>query len=436
MRARLAPLLVLALLAGCTAPAPPEDPSEPAVSPSRVDGLWRPALSAHTATVGVSGDSIELRGGLAPFSSPTLALLGTSALALENASWQGHAGRLSLDLGGGLVGPMSLRATEGAFVVTPASVRADAAGLRATIAGSPALRTGSVETVYDGIGLPASLSIPVDAVLVTAAGESFTVRAGEALETTGARLVRPMGGEPLALRVDGGSQRWNGTLEATVEQPRGTLAFMDRSRALDGARVASIAARGSGEVTLARGASGWTIEPFRAEITDVLTDGTPRIGAALRVVPDELVVNGTPNSTARIQLLLVETSRGAVAHLAGHEIVGDADVRFRGHEPYEVTNAMLDAIARAEGPVTPFLALGLGIAIPFVAFAEGIVEAIRAFFPVSLAGSTVAPGEGRLLSFDVVMPEEPREVEILLQAANAEPARAVLRLVPDPPREG
>lgn len=453
----LALLFVASLLAGCTSDGYLGDVDEgdpQAAAEQRSRDLWRAAGPSHLASTVVSGETLTL-GPVAPFALDALDLgagpflLGpggppTARFALRGAELDGARGWVVFDADRPTMVGATLASAEGAgaFRVADATVIANASGTFARLTPAAAARDLPLPPAslpsqrfdeYAGLALPERVTLQVkNASFHGADGAPRALASGVEVGTRDAVLAQLADGPSAAVHVrlhEVGDLPWNGTLAIAAEAPRGALAFDDQTRALDGFGRAELVARGEGVVKLHRTGHGWGLDAATLDLVDVRTDTIARLGATLRLVPDVVEVNGTAGNVSRVNLVLVETSGGANAQLTGYRIAGDVQARYVGYEPFQVTEEMLRVIRETPEPLTPFAALGIGIAVPFVALVEGVFSILTTFFPPSVAG-TLDAGQGRVLTFDLQMPESARDVEILIEAMNAEPARATLRLTP------
>lgn len=453
----LALLFVASLLAGCTSDGYLGDIDEgdqQAAAEQRARDLWRAAGPSHVASTVVSGESLSV-GPVSPFaldaldlgSGPFLLMPGgpsAALFALRGAEVDGARGWVVFDAGKPTTIGTTLASAPGAgaFRVSDATVIANASGTSARLSPAPAMRDLPLPPSslpaqrfdeYAGLALPSSVTVHVEnATFYGADGASRPIPEGAEVATGDAALALLSDGPSASLHLrlhDVGDLPWNGTLAIAAETPRGALAFDDQTHSLDGFERVELVARGGGVAKLHRTGHGWGLDAATLDLVDVRTDTLPRLSATLRLVPDAVEVNGTAGNVSRVKLVLVETSGGANAHLTGYRIAGDVKARYVGYEPFQVTEEMLRVIRDTPEPLTPFAALGLGIAVPFVALVEGVFSVFTTFFPPSVAG-TLDAGQGRVLTFDLEMPESARDVEILIEAMNGEPARATLRLAP------
>lgn len=453
----LAALLVASVLAGCTGDGylgEIDEGGQRAAAEQRSRELWRAPAASHSASTVVSGESLTV-GEVAPFPIEGVDLSAGPILldprgapdtfALHGARVDGERGWVVFDASRPSVIGDVLASESGGFRVSNATIVANASGTFARLGAGfadielpttpPALATTRHDD-FPTLELPERVTLHVEnATFYGVEGEPRAVPDGTEIDTRDAVLARLSDGSlgltnALHLRLhDMTAFPWSGSVSVAAEMPRGALAFEDRTWSLDGTRSASLVARGAGVAQLHRTGAGWGLDPATLDLVDVQTDGVPRLGASLRLVPDLVELNGTAGNVSRVRLVLVETSGGANAHLTGYRIAGDVEARYVGYEPFQVTEEMLRIIRETPAPMTPFAAVGLGIAVPFVALVEGVFSIVTTFFPPSVAG-TLDAGQGRLLTFDLQMPETARDVEILIEAANGEPARATLRLTP------
>lgn len=476
----LALFLVISLLAGCTSDGylgEIDESEQRTKAASREQALWRQPARAHPGDLDASVPSFAAVGGLAPILLASARLDPADAaslarLALANVTLDGERGWLVVDANASV----TLDAEgAGALRLVDPSLRGDASGLRARLVGDligsgviiefgpcwgsgeeseecrawratqppprPAAFPDLVESPFVGIELPAALRVRGSGLAFHAASGDARALDGSALvDASGARLVglapAPNGtgfaaSPALDVPVELRALAWHGNVTLGLDDPSGSLAFPTGSHALDGFRDVRLRIRGEGEASLSREGASWRIGADDAAFVDVATDGTHRLAATLRLVPDLVEARGPAGNATRIQLLLAETSQGADAQLSGYRIAASTNARYIGFEPFSITADLIEAINDTRGPVTPFAAAAIGVALPFVALGEAFVAIAFALFPPSLAGPMGAT-EARVLTFELEMPATPQDVEILIEAENAEPVRATIRLVPGP----
>lgn len=431
MRVLACTLALAVLAAGCTTADQPLAGAPRAMDASQ---LWAPAAASHDGRLDVRAETLALSPVDAVVGRVSLHANGSTHLAFRNATVDGQPGWVVFASGARLVGAgfsvanATLVARAGAVTTTLAD---DAGGLPADGVPVPGpLRALDVAT-YRG------LSLPDDAVLA-ASNLSFYDASGAARVVPGDTAVGLVGatlhafapqhaafGMPLDVDL-GASVRatWNDSLRVEATDPTGTIVVDGAPHALGGR---SLGARfvGAGAATIE---GDGTVTPVAGALADVVTDGTSRLGARVRLAPDALTSEGPAGNVTRVKLVLAETSGGADAHVTGFRVNGTT-ARYVGSEPMPMTRELLDLIQESEGPVTPALMLTVGVALPFVALVEGVASFFSALFPPSIAGPIEA-GQARVVTFELMMPAQPTDVEILIEAQNAPPTRAVVRMTP------
>lgn len=475
----IAVVFVISLLAGCTSDGylgEIDESEQRTKAASRAQALWRQPARAHPGDLDVSAPSFSAAGGLAPIFLASARLdpagaPGLAHLALANVSLDGERGWLVGDANASVTLDVE---GAGALRLVDPSLRGDASGLRARLVSDPlggvmiefgpcvgpddarescrawratqppprpAAYEDLVEAPFRGIDLPTALRVRGGGLAFhPASGDARAVDGSALVDASGARLVGlapapngtsfPASGA-LDVPVELRALAWRGNVTLSLDDPSGSLTFPTGSHALDGFRDVRLKIRGEGEAPLSREAASWRIQADDAAFVDVATDGTHRLAATLRLVPDQVEARGPPGNATRIQLLLAETSQGADAHVSGYRIDASTNARYVGFEPFSITADLIEAINDTRGPVTPFAATAIGVALPFVALGEAFVAIAFALFPPSLAGPMGA-AEARALTFELEVPATPQDVEILIEAENAEPVRATIRLVPGP----
>lgn len=481
--------MLVPLLGGCTFSEGPLVPpgSGGGAGPA---GLWEAASGSHPAEARVQARELTLGGGELELASPGARLVleppppvfrevpypggspppgppgAPSHLLFEAAVVQGQKGTLVADFAERL----TITALQGTVDPRVAIVKATPQGLRAPlgsafrppvrIEGEPCLPPPGepCPPPQQSAPLPPAYAQGLVAEYILALPQGFTVEGrnltfvdaggnetslGTRAEVSAARaLLAPAGGTPSppAQRVLAPPLRlgWDGNLTVAAAEAQGTLALSGRERSL-AARVLSLAFRGQGSLELSEAGEGWALSPLRGDATDVVTDGTPRLGARLAAMPELFEAPAEAGKVVRMRLVLVETSGGAHAHLDGFRVEGSPglEVRFAGMDPFPITRALLELAHEVvnhtrdtpeEETVTVPVLLGLGLGITFFAIAEAFLAAITALFPPTLTGSVEA-GQSFVATFEARPESLPVEASLVIRGRNfdEQPVRLHLR---------
>lgn len=423
MRTLAVALALAILVAGCTTADQPMTGTPRAMDESQ---LWAPAAASHEGRLELRGASVTVRDVEAHVETIVLNVSGATHLAFRNVSVGAERGWVLFENGAQLRGAglalanATLTAQRGAVVATLAPA------LGAYVGDAPF--AGVDVQAYEGVVLPARGTLTATNVTFRdAAGASRGLASTVELGFAGAS-VHAIGapfGAPLEADVGRGTHvAWDEEVRIEATSPLGNVTVDRAPHALSG-RAFSARFVGAGSATLF---GEGTLSPVSGRVADVVTDGTPRLGARLRLAPDTLEASGPAGNVTRVKILLAEASGGADAHVLGFRVDGTA-ARYVGSEPFAMTEELLDLIRETEGPLTPAVVLTVGLALPFVALVEGIAGFFTALFPPSIAGVQEA-GTARVVTFELLVPEVPKDVEITIEAQNAPATRAVVRMTP------
>lgn len=480
MRRLLALLLLASLLAGCTSDGnlgAIDERQQQEQAHARAASLWRAPGAQHPIVIDVTAGELHLQGDLAPvrLSGATFVPSGTpelERLALEGAVVQGTRGWLVLP-----APTLALRAEEGEIVFPRPTLVTDVGALAVSLTSGLALepvppfgcfdepthheppacapwretrplpppeplRDRSLHR-YDGVELPARARLDVaNATFYDAGGNATALSGPIAVGSASARLVglvraperSPLDATALRVALPAGARvAWDGNLTIAARDVTGGRAtFPDGDHPLDAFGRVRVALHGNGnhQPTYDAATARWRLGPIEARTTSLKTDDVQRLAASLRLLPDLVEGSAPVGNVTRVKLILAEASRGADAQLKGYRIDASVRARYVGAEPFAVTNALIDVMERTDlGLATPAVLLGVGISLPFFAIAESFLAFFQSIFPPSLEGALPA-GEAQLLTFELLVPNQTTEVEILIEAENAEPARARVRLTP------
>lgn len=489
MRVAVCLLTLSIVLAGCTSDGDLggiDEGGQREQAEARAASLWESASASHRGDVRLSGSRMKMTGDLAPLELSTIPLqLAPSSpspppgnarpthFALAGAIHDGVRGWLVLNTSGT---PALDADPNDPIVVRDHALRAEGASLSARIAGTgllwtehaplgcfedlarpddpaacrawrdarppakPAVLANSSQARFPGLELPGNLTVrALGLEFIGPDGASRPLGPAARVATHNATLaafVVDAGGLLLELAIEVPVAKldrldWRGNLTVHATPPSGEVGLRNATPfALY--NDATIKLRGNGPSTLALREPGpeWELTHDDAELVSVLTGATPRLQAALALAPNVVDVVGPAGNATRVKLILAETSGGADAHLTGYRIDPSVQARYVGAEPFAMTRELLALMNETgAGAITAPMLIGLGVALPFVAILEGVAGFFQAIFPPSLAG-TLGAGEAETLTFELLMPDAPRDVEILIESANADPARATVRMQP------
>jgi len=467
-------------LAGCTSDGN-LGTLEPGQRPPAVRGeaLWATPAAAHAADIRMGGHRLDLEGTLPPLELEELPLAGAAArdafrttpalrFALAGAVLEGERGWLVFDaasapeleaVGGRIVvrehalraeGPvLSARLSTSALtLMTPPPIacfkafptegeRAECEAHRAReLPPEPEALANLTDARFAGVQLPREVVVRGFDLTFYANGTERQVGSGVTVQAAHATLVAfvdgvaPFAQVTLDVPVAPPSPlRWEGNLTVRASPPAGEILLGGEPRLLAPYNEATVKLR-EGSGALSRGEREWSFEAKGAHVVDVRTGPTPRLGATLRLAPDVVEAAGPAGNATRVKLILAETSGGADAHVRGYRADSGVQLRYVGAEPFSATRELLQLMNETGAhPITAPMLVGIGVALPFVAFFEGIAGFFQALFPPSLAG-TMGAGEAQVLTFELLMPDEPRDVTLRVEAENAEAVTATLRLRP------
>ncbi len=479
-RMRIPRALVLALLmlapalAGCTGiPGFSESPST--VKANAAD-FWETAAATHPATVAFEASAISfpgpmrMQGGrqelglvppkVAPAPEGRMSVFPPSVpdvLLFENATVDGVQGTLVVTFNFGA----HLIASEGTFDERLLDARTDAGFWRAQI---PAEPRAVARPCFMGKECPPS-SIPEKYLSRGSLLESpmrladtFVVHGDELsfYNESGARRDLPngatiTGGAHARLLLHNGTTLdrlepisahlvpINDKLTVKAEAASGTIALSRNVNHLRAADV-SVTLRNVGGVSVTRTSQGYALVPITGNAIDIVTDRIPRLEASLVALPQVLDLVAEAGKVASFEILLVESSGGAVPRVTGFRLENTTSkARFLEQEPFPITTALLqmaqDIAATSDrdplaGPVTVPALVALGIATPLIAIGESFVEFFRAIFPPNIADGPYEPGSATVARFVIEVPSEPQDAVLVVYGSNFEDTRVTLKLRP------
>lgn len=479
----LALALVTPVLAGCTI-----GPTSTTNGP-RVQALWDGPRETHLASALLTAErfeisgprlriaedpqEIELRGPLPPpVSEGRFPVAFTSGrapetLILEDATVAGKRGTLVFGFGEGvklageaLDANLSLVRAERGVVRAPLSTSASL-GLRLEDelcpldpetgesrcegerpARLPEEFRGGFLTEYR-LSLARPFTLRATNVTFIDAGGNRTSLADEVRVERARALVSPSGPAEGASSIERvipalASFRWSDNLTVEAATVTGEFSVSRVGREIDFDRLSS-SWRGVGRFSINTEGDTFTIAGLAGGLTDLVTDGVPRLGSEIALLPTVVEASGETGKVVRFKILIAEGTAGAAAHVTGYRVEGtNLSVKYVGWESFGVTRALFDLVqdvANVTGevpivaPVTIPMLAALGVTIPFIAFLEGFAEVLLAIFPPQLSGPIPAAG-AQLASFEVEMRASRESFTLTVEGSNFAAKSARVTLTP------